>query len=63
MDKKMWRTPELIILARGRTEETVLTSSCKAVGINSGPSVNAQGCGAVESNCGACKPRSGNGVS
>ncbi|SHI13528.1 hypothetical protein SAMN02745124_04256 [Desulfofustis glycolicus DSM 9705] len=62
MDKKMWRTPELIILARGRTEETVLTNNCKYVGHNSGPTVNSQGCGADKKNCGACQGRSG-GVS
>ena len=63
MKKKQWITPELIILAPARSEETVLESSCKTVGASSGPTVNSQGCGDVnQTSCGACQGRSG-GVS
>jgi len=60
MKNKEWKTPELIILGRNRSEETVLTNNCKIVAATSGPSINAQGCGdAGTENCGSCQGRSG----
>ena len=61
MKNKEWKTPELIILGRGSSEETVLTNNCKVVGSSGGFGVNAQGCGDIPDikNCGSCQGRSG----
>ncbi len=60
--KPRWTTPQLIVLARGTPEESVLTH-CKRIGNNGmgDPSSTAQlGCDAGEpGNCGNCKSRSG----
>jgi len=61
--KKSWETPQLIILARGTPDESVL-SHCKIidkVGPNTGPDTNAQtNCNKLETNkCGNCKARAG----
>jgi hypothetical protein len=62
MNKKAWKTPELIILARNRPEEAVL-AICKDVGVTASiPTNNSQGCGDnTPGNCGTCQNRSGQG--
>lgn len=59
--KAKWNTPQLIILARGTPEESVLLH-CKRIGeFVDLPSLTAQeGCDmGVNENCGACQSRSG----
>ena len=62
MNKKTWETPQLIILARGKPEET-LTTGCKSIGTTiPGPGGNQQdGCNDPPggNNCGTCQGRSG----
>ena len=62
-NKKMqWTKPQLIVLARGTPEESVL-EHCKRIGDNNigDPTNEAQvGCDTgVNNNCGACQSRSG----
>lgn len=60
--KKTWKTPQLVILARGTPEESVLTH-CKRIGdMGAGnPTNDSQtGCDAGKNNnCGNCQSRSG----
>jgi hypothetical protein len=62
MKKKAWETPQLIILARGTPEESVLTQ-CKrigSIGATSAQSIGQQGCDEPAlGNCGACQARGG----
>lgn len=66
MTKKVWTTPQLIILARGTPEEAVLTH-CKYIGdpiYKLGPSEErkdncARGSEGITTDCGACQARSG----
>lgn len=62
---KSWETPQLIILARGTPEESVLTH-CKRIGGGGGggspQDIGQNGCDnydEVKQNCGACQSRSG----
>ena len=62
-DKLRWTQPQLIVLARGMPEESVLTH-CKLIHYQlgmSGPTVSAQEiCDkGVTQNCGACLARAG----
>ena len=41
--KKAWKRPKLIVLVRGKSEETVLVI-CKYIGLVSGPKVNNLNC-------------------
>ena len=57
--KTKWDTPQLIILARGTPEESVLLH-CKRIGDFVGPEVTAQeSCDRGAPDCGACQARSG----
>jgi hypothetical protein len=62
--QKSWETPQLIILARGTPEESVLTH-CKRIGAGSGTGtpqdIGQDGCDTLQTNnnCGACQARSG----
>ena len=59
--KKSWETPQLIILARGTPEESVL-ASCKAIStLNPGPNTSIQNsCSTLETtNCSNCASRGG----
>ena len=61
MSKKMqWTQPQLIVLAKGTPEESVLTH-CKRIGGYTGPVGSTQnGCNNVmATNCGNCHSRSG----
>jgi hypothetical protein len=62
--EKVWETPYLVVLSRGRPDESVLLH-CKRIG-NEGLTADAtntaqQGCdkGDDNNNCGACQARSG----
>ncbi|NIT59008.1 MAG: hypothetical protein GWN00_23115 [Aliifodinibius sp.] len=62
--KKTWEKPQLIVLARGTSDESVLTH-CKYIG-NTGPvsspfNVGQSGCDKQDNdgNCGACQARAG----
>lgn len=56
--KTQWAKPELIVLARGKAEEAVL-SGCKIKAVGSiGPGASNQACNRVD-NCGACQGHSG----
>lgn len=60
---KKWETPQLVILARGTSDESVLTH-CKRIGAGPGigdsRDVGQDGCdNYAEKNCGACQSRSG----
>jgi hypothetical protein len=59
--KKIWETPQLIILARGTPEESVLIH-CKRINAlyaNQAAAVGQVGCDYAEAdgNCGACQAR------
>lgn len=61
--KRVWEKPQLIILARGTPEESVLTH-CKYIGFagTTAPNdLNQSGCdgGPDSKNCGNCQARSG----
>lgn len=63
--KKSWETPQLIILARGTPEESVLTA-CKRIGFGGdtgfSQGIGQSGCDNLnpeKENCGACQARSG----
>ena len=55
-----WETPQLVVLARGTPEESVLLH-CKAIGVGGGPTtISQEGCNDnTVTNCGACQSRSG----
>lgn len=60
---KEWKKPQLIILARGTSDESVLLK-CKRIGAITAPEplpVGQQGCdySDADGNCGACQARSG----
>jgi hypothetical protein len=59
-NKKNWFRPELIVLARSKPEEAVLTH-CKRIAPSSGGPSDAQtGCdNGVITNCGNCQSRAG----
>lgn len=57
--RRQWTTPQLIVLARGMPEESVL-SFCKYIGpgISGADTYTQDGCNDVEAtNCGACLGR------
>ncbi|HEX9117390.1 MAG TPA: hypothetical protein VGA61_15080 [Anaerolineae bacterium] len=59
--KTQWTRPQLIVLAKGTPEESVLTV-CKAINAGSGPTATQQtNCQDVNSPsvCGACQARPG----
>ena len=62
--QKSWETPQLIILARGTPEESVLTH-CKRISPGSDATtpenVGQNGCdyASDDGNCGACQARAG----
>jgi len=62
--QKSWETPQLIILARGTPEESVLLH-CKRISPSSGATspqdLGQEGCDMAEGDkkCGACQSRSG----
>ena len=62
--QKSWKTPQLIILARGTPEESVLLH-CKrigsGVGVGDPQNIGQDGCDTLQTNnnCGACQSRSG----
>lgn len=61
--RKIWETPQLIILARGTSDESVLVQ-CKRIGANEFASLplaaGQVGCDEPNNqNCGACQARSG----
>lgn len=61
--KRQWTQPQLIVLARGTPEESVLLH-CKSIGATTAISpypVGQNGCDAsdADGNCGACQARAG----
>jgi hypothetical protein len=59
--RSQWTKPQLIVLARGTPEESVLLN-CKFIGAGPAPgyqdSANQDGCNdTAETNCGACQAR------
>lgn len=61
--KKTWEKPQLIVLARGTPEESVLLH-CKRIGALTATSalpVGQTGCddAEIDGNCGTCQSRSG----
>lgn len=60
--KKYWETPQLVILARGTPEESVLLS-CKAIAATAGPGTSVQNsCASLDDttkNCSNCQSRGG----
>jgi hypothetical protein len=62
MKKKQWKTPQLTVLYKSRTEESVLTGcKVKTTGPSNGPGVDSQGCGTGTTNCAACQSRGASG--
>ena len=64
MNKKKWQKPELIVLVKGKPEESVLTSNCKQVSSGAWPSPTGgtgQTCKVVKGQCGACQGEGGGG--
>lgn len=55
--KKSWETPQLIILARGTPQETVLEHCKQQSIITNGKEANDQGCGWNGNSCAACQAR------
>lgn len=51
MKKKRWEAPKLVVLYRGKAEESVL-GFCKTVEQGGGPGVNAHACVSQDLPCG-----------
>jgi len=51
--KKTWETPKLIVLVRGRPEESIL-SACKSNEIPTGPNANVSQCESGDGTCPNC---------
>jgi hypothetical protein len=57
--KKTWEKPQLIILAQGMPEESVLVA-CKSIGALAGPAVvNQTACNMTSGTCQNCQSRGG----
>lgn len=57
MNKKQWKTPELVVLVKSQAQENVLTQ-CKAVhspGANVPSATTGQPCKVRQGRCGACQ--------